>query len=80
MVVLGALASHFRRLSRVRSGGSVAGPPFVQRKLQSQAGRYGPRQLLSCMAAIHQTDLALKGEGHLRPQMALERLVLGLSG
>jgi len=78
--LLGALASHFRRLNRVRSGGRVAGPAFVQGKLQSQAGRYGPRQLLSCLAAIHRTDLALKGEGHLRAEMALERLVLGLLG
>jgi DNA polymerase-3 subunit delta len=80
IVVLGALASHFRRLTRVRNGGNVGGPPFIQRKLQSQAARYGPRQLLSCLAAIHQTDLALKGEGRLKPEMALERLVLGLSG
>ena len=80
VVVLGALASHFRRLARVRNGGSVGGPPFVQRKLKSQASRFGPRQLLSCLAAIHQTDLALKGEGNLKPEMALERLVLGLSG
>jgi DNA polymerase-3 subunit delta len=80
IVVLGALASHFRRLTRVRNGGNVGGPPFIQRKLQGQASRYGPRQLLSCLAAIHQTDLALKGAGHLKPEMALERLVLGLSG
>ena len=80
IVVLGALASHFRRLTRVRNGANVGGPPFIQRKLQSQAARYGRRQLLSCLAAIHQTDLALKGEGRLKPEMALERLVLGLSG
>ncbi len=80
IVVLGALASHFRRLTRIRNGGSVGGPPFIQRKLQSQAARYGPRQLLSCVSAIHRTDLALKGEGSLKPEMALERLVLGLSG
>jgi DNA polymerase-3 subunit delta len=80
IVVLGALASHFRRLTRLRNGGSVGGPPFIQRKLQGQAARFGPRQLLSCLAAIHQTDLALKGEGSLKPEMALERLVLGLSG
>jgi DNA polymerase III delta subunit len=80
IVLLGALASHFRRLARVRSGDSVGGPPFVVRKLQSQASRYGQGQLTACLRAIHQTDLALKGEGNLRPELALERLVLGLVG
>lgn len=80
VVLLGALASHFRRLARVRSGDRVGGPPFVQKKLAAQAGRYAPRQLVSCLKAIHQTDLALKGEGNLRPELALERLVLGLVG
>jgi DNA polymerase-3 subunit delta len=77
-VVLGALVSHFRRLLRVRSGAGVAGPPFVQRKLQSQARRFSERRLLACMGAIHQTDLALKGAGGLPPSLALERLVIGL--
>lgn len=79
-VVLGALVSHFRRLLRVNAGGSVAAPPFVVRKLKSQAERYARPQLLSCLRAIHETDLALKGAGGLGPEMALERLVLGLSG
>jgi DNA polymerase-3 subunit delta len=79
-LVLGSLASHFRRLLRIRSGGSVAGPPFVVRKLERQAGRYGPRRLSACLRAIHETDLALKGAGHLPPELALERLVLGLAG
>jgi DNA polymerase-3 subunit delta len=78
-VVLASLASHFRRLLRLRSGGRVAGPPFVQRKLESQARRYAERRLVGALRAIHQTDLALKGEGGLRPALALERLVIGLS-
>ena len=77
-VVLGALVSHFRRLLRVRSGAGVSGPPFVQRKLESQARRFSERRLLACLGAIHQTDLALKGAGSLRPNLALERLVIGL--
>lgn len=77
-VVLGALVSHFRRLLRVRGGGAVPGPAFVQRKLQSQARRFSERRLLACLRAIHQTDLALKGAGSLRPELALERLVIGL--
>ncbi len=79
-VVLGALVSHFRRLLRVRSGGAVAGPPFVQKKLQGQARRFSERRLLASLRAIHETDLALKGAGALPPELALERLVLGLAG
>jgi len=57
----------------------VAGPPFVLRKLERQAGRYAPARLQSALRAIHEADLALKGQGALRPELALERLVLGLS-
>jgi len=78
--VLGSLVSHFRRLLRLRSGGNVPGPPFVQRKLDSQASRYTERRLIACLQAIHQTDLALKGAGGLRPELVLERLVIGLVG
>ena len=78
--VLGSLVNHFRRLLRLRSGGNVPGPPFVQRKLDSQASRYTERRLIACLQAIHQTDLALKGAGGLRPELVLERLVIGLVG
>ncbi len=79
-VVLGSLASHFRKLSRLRSGGAVAGPPFVIKKLQNQARRFTSGRLLHCLEAIHDTDTALKGAGSLPPDLALERLVVGLSG
>ena len=79
-LVLGALASHFRRLLRVRGGGSVGVPPFVRQKLESQAQRYSEARLVACLGAIHETDLALKGSGALPPQLALERLVIGLAG
>lgn len=78
-VVLGSLASHFRKLLRVRSGGRIAGPPFVVRKLEKQASRYPEGRLEVCLGAIHDADTALKGGGTLRPEMALERLVLGLA-
>ncbi len=78
-MLLGALASHFRRLLNQSSGGVVAGPPFVQRKLEGQARRYSERRLLACLGAIHQADLALKGEGGLPAQLTLERLVIALS-
>lgn len=79
-VVLGSLASHFRKLARIHSGGSVAGPPFVVKKLQRQARRFRGARLLQCLEAIHATDTALKGASSMPPEMALERLVIGLSG
>jgi len=79
-VVLASLATHFRKLLRIAYGGDAPGPPFVQRKLGAQARRYTPVRLRACLDAIHETDTALKGAGALRPELALERLVLGLSG
>jgi DNA polymerase-3 subunit delta len=77
--ILGALVNHFRKLLQVRAGGTVSGAPFAVRKLQSQAKRFTPGRLLSCLGAIHQTDLALKGAGGVPPDLAMERLVIGLS-
>jgi DNA polymerase-3 subunit delta len=79
-LVLAALASHFRRLLRLCGGDRVAVPPFVRQKLESQVQRYSEARLLACLGAIHDTDLALKGSGALAPGLALERLVIGLSG
>jgi DNA polymerase-3 subunit delta len=78
-VLLGSLASHFRRLVRSRSGASVGGHPFLIKKLESQAQRYSERRLVACLHAIHQVDEALKGQGSLPAGIALERLVMGLS-
>jgi DNA polymerase III delta subunit len=78
-LVLGALASHFRRLLRLRSGGKLGLPPFVRQKLESQAQRYTESRLVACLGAIHETDIALKGGGALPPELSLERLVIGLS-
>lgn len=77
--VLGALASHFRKLVRVGAGEGVAGPPFVVRKLEQQARRYAGRRLVICLRAIHRTDVDLKGASVLRPADALEQLVLDLA-
>jgi DNA polymerase-3 subunit delta len=79
-VILASLVSHYRRLLRVGHGAAVAAPPFVRKRLESQARRYGTRRLRASLDAIHQTDLALKGEGGLRAELALERLVLALAG
>jgi DNA polymerase-3 subunit delta len=78
--ILGAFVNHFRKLARVRSGGTVPGPPFAVRKLESQSRRFSPNRLVACLRAIHQTDLALKGAGGISSELALERLVIGLSG
>jgi len=77
-VLLGSLASHFRKLARLRSGAAVPGHPFVVRKLESQAQRYPPGRLVACLHAIHGVDEALKGQGSLPVDIALERLVMGL--
>jgi DNA polymerase-3 subunit delta len=77
--ILGALASHFRKLVRVGQGEAVAGPPFVVRKLEQQARRYPARQLVGCLRAIHRADVELKGASVMRPERALEQLVLTLA-
>ena len=64
---------------RVGHGEAVGGPPFVVRKLESQARRYTPGRMRACLSAIHAADVDLKGASSLRPEMTLERLVLGLS-
>ncbi len=78
-MVLGSLASHMRKLARMRHGGRVPGPPFVVRKLEQQAGRYRGGRLLGCLAAIAEVDEILKGRGALPAELALERLVMGLA-
>lgn len=77
--VLGALASHFRKLVRVGTGEPVGGPPFVIRKLEDQARRLPARRLIACLRAIHRADVELKGGSVLAPERALEQLVLGLA-
>ncbi len=77
--LLGALASHFRKLLRVSAGERLGGAPFVVKKMGKQAQRYSPARLKTCLAAIHEGDEMLKGRGGIRPELALERLVLGLS-
>jgi len=77
--ILGALASHFRKLVRVGHGESIGGPPFVVRKLEQQARRYSARRLVVCLRAIHRTDVELKGASVMRPDRALEQLILVLA-
>ena len=51
----------------------------MRKKLASQAKRYGAARLRAALAALHETDLALKGAGALRPELALERVVIALA-
>jgi DNA polymerase-3 subunit delta len=78
-VLLGSLAGHFRKLARTRAGEPPAGHPFMVQKLERQARRYAPARLVSCLRAIHEVDEVLKGSGALPAELALERLVLGLT-
>jgi DNA polymerase III delta subunit len=78
-VVLGALAAHFRKLTKLQHGASVPGPPFVRKKLQGQARRFSAARLDACLVAIHETDLAIKGGSALPPELSIERLVLALA-
>jgi DNA polymerase-3 subunit delta len=78
--LLGALASHFRKLVRASEGEPVAGPPFVVRKIEEQARRYPARRLVTCLRAIHRADVELKGGSPMSPDRALEQLVLSLAG
>ena len=77
--ILGMLASHFRKLARVRGGGSVAAGGFMADKLNKQARRHSQRGLRTCLERIHETDAALKGVGSLSREMAIESLVIDLS-
>lgn len=79
-VLLGALATHFRKLLRTRAGRPPAGHPFAVRKLESQARRYSQGRLVACLHAIHEVDEVLKGAGAMPEDVALERLVIGLAG
>ncbi len=78
-VILGSLASHWRKLLRIESGAPVSGHPYAVKKLRAQAERYRPGELQVGLRGIWELDAILKGEGVLDPEVALERLVLNLS-
>jgi DNA polymerase-3 subunit delta len=85
LVLLAALANHFRRLLRARDchpfepaeiARRLALHPFAAEKLVEQARGYDARRLRGCLAAARAADAALKGAEPLPPRLALERLVL----
>lgn len=78
-LLLASLAGHFRKLVRARAGESLRGHPFAVKKIERQASRYSQPRLRACLDAIHDVDEILKGRGSLDPNLAMQRLVLGLS-
>lgn len=88
LVLLGALATHFRRLVRAREcqplepravARALSLHPYVAGKLVEQARRFDLPRLRGSLAAIRRADDALKGGSGLPPQLAFERLVLSVS-
>ena len=78
-LVLGALASHLRRLTRAREGEAIGGHPMVVKRIESQARRQPVARLLAGLRAAEQADERLKGLGSLPAERVLERLVLLLA-
>ncbi|MCS5638205.1 MAG: DNA polymerase III subunit delta, partial [Myxococcota bacterium] len=76
--LLGNMASHFRKMARLRAGEKMQGNEWYLNKLESQARRYGQRDLRVCLDRIHEADGALKGIGSLSKEMTLESLVIDL--
>jgi DNA polymerase-3 subunit delta len=79
-LVLGALASHLRKLTRAREGEAIAGHPMVVKRIEAQARRHSLARLLAGLRAAEQADERLKGLGSLPAERVLERLVLSLVG
>jgi DNA polymerase-3 subunit delta len=87
LVVVAALANHFRRLLRA-SECQPLDPrevqrrlgihPYAAQKVAEQARDFGPRRLRRCLDVIRRTDEALKGAVPLAPRLAIERLVLSV--
>ncbi len=87
LVLVGALANHFRRLLRAREISPLEPAevqkrlglhPFVAQKIVDQVRRFDLRRLTRCLNAIRSTDEALKGGLPIAPRLALERLVLAV--
>ena len=76
--LLGNMASHFRKMARLRAGEPMKGNEWYLNKLESQSRRYGQRGLRVCLDRIHEADGALKGLGSISKEMTLESLVIDL--
>jgi DNA polymerase-3 subunit delta len=89
LVVLAALANHFRRLLRARDcdpfepaevARRLGVQPFAAERLAAQARRFDGPRLRAGLAAARAADAALKGAEPLAPRLVLERLVLAAGG
>ncbi len=85
LVLLAALANHFRRLLRAREctprepaeiARRLEVHPFAAEKLAEQVRHFDGARLRSCLAAAREADFALKGGAALRPRATLERVLL----
>ena len=76
--LLGNMASHFRKMARLRAGERMQGNDWYLSKLETQSQRYGQRGLRVCLDRIHEADGALKGIGSISKEMTLESLVIDL--
>ncbi len=54
------LARHLRMMITAQSGGKIAGPPFIQSKIRSQAQPYSLPQLVTLHRQLLQLDWSLK--------------------
>lgn len=87
LLVLGALANHFRRLLRAhdcrplearRVQQALSLHPFAARKLVEQARRFDAPRARRCLDAVRRADDAVKGAVPLSPAMVLEQLILSV--
>jgi DNA polymerase-3 subunit delta len=85
LAVLGALASHFRRLLRARACSPLTAAelqkrlglhPYAAERLVAQTKRYSDARLCACLELAQRADEVLKGALPLDPEVALEQLVM----
>jgi DNA polymerase-3 subunit delta len=88
LALLAGLANHLRRMLRARECDplepatvqrALGVHPFAARKLVEQVGRIDRERLRFTLEVVARTDRALKGAAPLRPERAMERLVLAIS-
>jgi DNA polymerase-3 subunit delta len=88
LALLAGLGNHLRRMLRARECRPLDPPtvqralgvhPFAAQKLVEQVQKLDRERLRFALEAAGRTDRALKGATPLRPERALERLVLAIS-
>lgn len=84
-MALSMLVRQIRLVATVKASGvgAVRAPPFVTRKLETQARRWSPRRLRGALAGLARLDRDLKGGSAIvarEPYVALQRWVLDACG